>query len=78
MEIKILGTGCAGCRALYDTVREAVAEMGIDASVVKEENMMHILTYNVLQMPALVIDEQVVATGRKTLTEVKELLNKQL
>ena len=24
MEIKVLGTGCAGCKALYETVKQAV------------------------------------------------------
>ena len=35
MKIEVLGTGCAGCRALYETVLKAVEEMGIDADVVK-------------------------------------------
>ncbi|MFR9511768.1 MAG: thioredoxin family protein, partial [Rikenellaceae bacterium] len=33
MEIKVLGTGCAGCKALEQAVREVVAEMNIDATV---------------------------------------------
>ena len=39
MEIKVLGTGCAGCRALYETVCKVVAETGLDATVVKEEEI---------------------------------------
>ena len=76
MEIKILGTGCAGCRALYDTVKQAVAEMGIDAQVVKQEDMTEIMRYNVMSLPALVVDEKVVGKGRLSLTEVKALLSK--
>ena len=39
MEIKVLGTGCAGCKALHETVKQAVAELGLDATVVKEEDV---------------------------------------
>ena len=77
MEIKVLGTGCAGCKALCETVRQAVAELGLDATVVKEEDIMKIVSYNVLTFPGLVVDGHVVAKGRKlSLAEVKELLTK--
>lgn len=75
MEIKVLGTGCAGCKALYETTKTAVAELGIDATVVKEEDLTNIISYNVMQLPGLVIDGKVVSTGKKlSLSEVKELL----
>lgn len=77
MEIKVLGTGCAGCRALHEKVKQAVAELGSDAKVVKEEDIVKIMSYDVMTLPALVVDGQVVAKGRKlTLAEVKELLTK--
>lgn len=75
MEIKILGTGCASCKALYATVERAVAELGLDAKVVKEENLPEIMRFNVLSMPALAVDGIVVSSGRKlTVGEVKKLL----
>lgn len=77
MEIKVLGTGCASCKALYATVENVVAEMGLDAKVVKEEDLLEIMKYNVLSMPALVVDGVVVSSGRKlTVGEVKKLLTK--
>lgn len=77
MEIKILGTGCAGCKSLYETTLKAVEELGIDANVSKVEDMMQIIGYNVLSLPGLVIDEKVVSAGKKlSLVEVKELLTK--
>ena len=73
MEIKVLGTGCASCKALYTAVIQAVSETGIEAKVVKVEE----LKYNVMSMPALVIDGKVVSSGRKpTVSEVKKLLVK--
>ena len=75
MEIKVLGTGCASCKALFATVEQAVAELGIEATVIKEEDLMKIMEYNVMSLPALVVDEKVVSKGRKlSVEEVKELL----
>ncbi|HHT61644.1 MAG: thioredoxin family protein [Paludibacteraceae bacterium] len=76
MEIKVLGTGCSSCKALYATVLQAVNELGIDANVVKEEDLMKIMAYNVMQLPVLVINEKVVAKGKMSLQEVKEVLNR--
>lgn len=76
MEIKVLGTGCASCKALFTTVQEAVAQLGITASVVKEEDILKIAEYGVMSLPALVIDEQVVAKGRLSATEVKEIITR--
>mgnify|MGYP002598041834 CR=1 FL=1 len=75
MEIKVLGTGCAGCKALYNTVLEAVDKLGIDASVTKEEDLMKIMEYNVMSLPALVVDGKVVAKGKRlSVNQVIELL----
>jgi small redox-active disulfide protein 2 len=74
MEIKVLGTGCSSCKALYATVEKVVKELGIDASLVKEEDMEKILQYNVMSLPALVIDEKVVAKGKISEKEVKQIL----
>lgn len=77
MEIKVLGTGCAGCMALYKTVKQAVTELNMNISVVKEEDLMKIMAYNVMKLPALVIDEKVVSSGKKlSISDVKEILTK--
>lgn len=75
-EIKVLGTGCAGCKALYATVEKVVADLGINANLVKEEDIVKIMAYNVMTLPALVVDEVVVAKGKLTYEQVKELLSK--
>lgn len=75
IEIKVLGTGCASCRALYAAAQEAVEQLGIEATVIKEEDLMKIMEYNVMSLPALVVDGKVVSKGRKlSVEEVKELL----
>ncbi len=75
MKIKVLGTGCSSCKALYENVLKVVADSGIDATVIKEEDLIKIMSYNVMSLPGLVIDEKVVSVGRKlSASEVKELL----
>lgn len=71
-----MGTGCAGCKALYATVEEVVKELALDATVTKEEDIMKIMDYNVMTLPALVVDGKVVGKGRLTFAEVKALLEK--
>ena len=74
MEIKILGTGCASCKALFATVLDVVAQLGIEANVVKEEDILKIVQYGVMSLPALVIDEVVIAKGKLSAAEVKDIL----
>lgn len=75
MEIKVLGTGCAGCKALYINVQDAVAQLGIDATVAKEENLMKIMEYNVMSLPAIVVDGKVVSKGKRlSVQQIMELL----
>ncbi len=77
MEIKVLGTGCSSCKALYETAKQAITELGSDATLVKEEDLSKIMEYNVMRLPALVIDGNVVAAGKKpSVPEVKALITK--
>ena len=64
MEIKVLGTGCPNCKRLEKLAREAVAELNVEATVTKVQEMDQIMAYDFLGTPALVIDEQVVVSGR--------------
>lgn len=64
MEIIILGTGCSRCKALEVAVRRVVDATGIDATVRKEEDMARIMEYNVMALPALVVDGNVVSKGK--------------
>ena len=77
MDIKVLGTGCTKCIALEKTVRETVAENGIDAVVSKVEDIVEIMEYGIMSTPAIVVDGQVVVKGRvPSSKEIKELLTK--
>jgi small redox-active disulfide protein 2 len=64
MEIKILGGGCPKCKRLEQLTREVVDELSIEAAFGHVKQMSEIMAYDVLSTPALVIDEEVKASGR--------------
>lgn len=75
MEIKILGTGCPKCKTLEKNTKDAVGNLGIDATVTKEEDIMKIMEYGVMHTPGLVINGKVVSSGRVlTPKQINELL----
>ena len=75
MIIKVLGTGCPNCKALEKATNEVVKELGIEATVTKEQDIIKIMEYGVMRTPGLVIDDQVVFSGRvPSSKELKELL----
>jgi small redox-active disulfide protein 2 len=64
MDVKVLGTGCAKCKKLYEAAEKGVAEAGIDVNLVKIEKLDEIMAYAVMMTPALVVNEEVKSTGR--------------
>jgi small redox-active disulfide protein 2 len=64
MKIEILGMGCVKCKMLYENAKKAVQEKGVEAEVVKVENMGKITAYGVMMTPAIVIDGQIKAAGK--------------
>ena len=64
MEIKVLGTGCPKCKALEKATQDVITEMGVDASIIKEEDIMKIMEYGIMHTPGLVINGKVVMSGR--------------
>jgi len=75
MKIKILGTGCANCKTFVKTVQLAVNEMQINATVEKVEDITEIMSFKIMKIPALVINEEVILSGRlPKLNEIKEII----
>ena len=75
MKIKVLGPGCANCQNLEKATRQALADLGLEASVEKVTDYADIAGYGVMSTPALVVDEVVVLAGRvPTARQVRELL----
>ena len=77
MKIKILGSGCAKCKKTKEIAEQAVAELGINAEILKVEDINAILNYGVMVTPAVVIDGDVKIAGKvPTVEKVKEWLSK--
>ncbi len=73
MKIEILGMGCVKCKNLYENAKKAVVEKGIQADVVKVEDMDKITDYGVMMTPALVVNGQVKTSGKvPSIEEIKK------
>jgi len=64
MKLQILGAGCAKCALLEQHAREAVNELGIDATVEKVTDIGTIAAMGVMSTPALAIDGAIRSAGR--------------
>lgn len=63
MDIKVLGTGCANCRATVALIEDVARAKGIPVSLQKVEALRDILSYGVMSTPGVVIDGKVVHAG---------------
>jgi small redox-active disulfide protein 2 len=76
MEVAILGPGCVRCRATEKAVREALREMGKEATVVKVEDIKEMIRYGISMTPAVAIDGTIRLAGKvPSVEEVKDLLS---
>lgn len=80
MEIRVMGSGCANCRALHATMLEAAKSLGLnEGDVIYDADIQHVIEMNIMRLPAVVINGKVVSQGRKcTVAEAQELIKSQL
>ena len=62
--VKVLGSGCASCHALFENICKAVNDAGLAIDVEYVTDMEKIMSYGVMRMPALVVNEKVVSAGK--------------
>lgn len=75
MNIKVLGGGCRNCEALLKAVKEAVESKKINAEIEYITDMEKIMGYGLMSMPALMIDDKIVSSGKVLKTkEVEKFL----
>jgi len=75
MEIKVCGPGCANCTKAETIVKEAVADSGIDARILKISDFAEMAKLGVLSTPAVLVNGQIKCVGKvPTKNEVLEWL----
>jgi len=75
VKIKILGTGCAKCHQVEQITRQIVKELAIDATIEEVKDMKKIMRYPILTTPGLVVNEELVCSGRiPTKSEVTQFI----
>lgn len=76
LDIKILGPGCANCKALETATRQALADLGLNAQIDNVTDFAAIASHGVMSTPGLVVDGTVVAAGRvPTAAQIAGLLD---
>ena len=77
MSVKVLGVGCASCHEQYEQAKAAVKSMGLDVEVEYITDLQKVVGYGAMSMPALVVNEKVVAMGKVLkAADVEKLLHK--
>ena len=75
LSIKVLGPGCANCHKVEENAREAVRQLGVEATFEKITDYGEFARYGLLYTPGLVINEKLVVGGRiPSVVEVTGLL----
>ncbi len=75
MKIQIAGPGCPNCQNTERNVMNACAELDLAADISHVTNIAEILDLGVMRTPAVVIDGEIVISGRvPTVSELKATL----
>jgi small redox-active disulfide protein 2 len=61
--VKVLGTGCANCRATVQRVEQVAQELGVPITLEKIEAIQDIVAYGILATPGVVVDGKLVHSG---------------
>ena len=64
MEIKVLGPGCAKCKTTYNVIEKVIKENNLDVKLTKVDDIMEMVSYNVMTTPAVVVGEVVKMKGQ--------------
>jgi len=74
MKISVLGSGCATCKKLYETVEYVVKKEGIDATVEYSDDVRKIVELGLMRSPVLVINGKPVDLQSTSEKDVKNAI----
>ena len=75
--IKVLGPGCKSCHEQYENCKAAVRELGMELEVEYITDMERVMSYGIMSMPGIVINDEVVSMGKVLkAADVEKLLHK--
>jgi len=61
--IKVLGTGCAGCKTTIEMIRRMADNQGVEIELEKVEDIAAIVAAGVMSTPGVLVDGKVVHAG---------------
>ena len=75
MEVKVLGPGCARCKTTFQVIEKVIKENNLDVKLTKVDDIMEMMSYNIMTTPAVVVDGEVKMKGQvPSESDVKRLL----
>lgn len=75
MEVKVLGPGCAKCKITFQVIEKVIKENNLDVKLTKVDDIMEMMSYNIMTTPAVVVDGEVKMKGQvPSESDVKRLL----
>lgn len=75
MEVKVLGPGCAKCKTTFQVIEKVIKENNLDVKLTKVDDIMEMMSYNIMTTPAVVVGGEVRMKGQvPSESDVKRLL----
>lgn len=75
MEVKVLGPGCAKCKTTFQVIEKVIKENNLYVKLTKVDDIMEMMSYNIMTTPAVVVDGEVKMKGQvPSESDVKRLL----
>lgn len=62
--VKVLGAGCKSCHEQYENAKKAVENLGLNIKVEYITDMEKVMSYGVMSMPALLVNDKIVSVGK--------------
>jgi len=76
MKIQVAGPGCPRCIETKKNVREACAQLNLDADISHVFDIMEIARLGVIMTPAVIVDGKIVVSGKlPAIEELKKLFS---